>query len=63
MFGLFKCNHPFKYIHVRDSEFTERINADFDRVTYHLYCRKCNEKLPLSYARMVGSTKEFLNRR
>jgi len=62
MSGFFECNHPFNRLVVEKEHTVENIDADFNRITYHLVCQKCKKLLPLSHAEVIGSTTEFLNR-
>jgi Fe2+ or Zn2+ uptake regulation protein len=59
----FKCKHPFKAVIVEKQETQETKDAFFDKVTYHLYCRKCGESLKLTYAKLKTiSAEDFLKR-
>jgi hypothetical protein len=59
---FFRCKHPAHLLAVQSPETTERKNADFDVVTYHLVCRRCRTPVPVTYARMIGGVEAFLER-
>jgi len=58
--SLFKCKHPFKFLHVA-KDATEIDSATYpdyySHVSYHLMCLKCDAILPpLTYAKSKLST-------
>jgi hypothetical protein len=57
---MFKCKHPFAYLHVEKEPTVVKADRDFEHVEYHLYCLKCKKKLTIKYARMIGGVKNFL---
>ncbi len=59
---LFKCNHPFETLIVEKGQTVEVKDADFDIVTYHFQCGKCNALITKKYAAMRGGVKAFLGR-
>lgn len=58
----FKCKHPAERLIVESEETRRQIDADFERVEYHLQCRACMEPVTVVYARMIGGTEAFLAR-
>lgn len=59
---FFKCKHPARWLGVQRDETREPIDADFERVVYHLCCRQCGEEVTLSYAKMIGGVDAFMAR-
>lgn len=54
--NFFKCKHPFKCLAV-EKEHTEipdsKYPNDFNMVTYHLFCRRCKERVDLTHAKIL----------
>lgn len=59
---FFKCKHPADALLIRKQETVEPIDKDFDRVTYHFRCIRCDKEINKSYARMIGGLEGFLSR-
>lgn len=59
---MFKCKHPFKFLRVERQHSEAQVDTDFIDVTYHLYCVKCSEALPMTHARLVGGVDGFIRR-
>ena len=62
MITLFKCSHPFNRLGVKKEHTVEIMDVEFNKVTYHLFCRKCGADLPLSHAKLVGGVEAFLTK-
>lgn len=63
MAGFFKpCTHPFDRLGVEEHATSEIKDEDFEHITYHLICRKCNKRLPLKYTKLIGGVEAFLDR-
>lgn len=58
----FKCQHPAKRLSVLKAQTVANIDADFDKVTYHLSCGACDEHIDVSYAAMIGGVEAFIAR-
>lgn len=58
----FKCKHPFTSLAVNCAETREVLDADFERVTYNLYCLACQTALHLTHAELIGGTEAFIQR-
>ncbi len=60
-----KCKHPFDYLVVERDHSEKQLpgDEDFMAVDYYLLCTKCHEKLTLKYAKLIGTTDEFLARK
>jgi len=59
---FFKCKHPASMLFVYSEETVEPNDEDSVIVTYHLYCRKCNEKIDISYAKLIGGVDAYFAR-
>lgn len=59
---FFKCKHPFRSLIIQKESTTKNIDRDFEEITHHLLCRKCNTKLDLSYAEMIGGLEGYYGR-
>ena len=57
---MFNCKHPFHRLAVKKEQKIEKIDDDFQEVTYYLFCRKCQETLELSHAKLTKTVEEFL---
>lgn len=63
MFGLLKCQHPFKYLHVQKQPTRGSFGKDFFKDTMHLYCMKCGKKnLDIKYATPIGGVDAMFGR-
>ncbi len=62
MFNFFKCNHPVDYLVVEKDQTVVHHDEDFDYIDYHFICVKCNEKVTVQYAKMVGGVDAFIER-
>ena len=62
MLRLFRCKHPFHRLAVEKEHTVTPVDADFNDICYHLFCRACGQKLKLPHAEMIGGVKEFLKR-
>jgi len=60
---LFGCDHPWHRLGVNRAKPTiEAVDADYEHVTFHLFCRECGKNLNIKCATFVGGVDEFLNR-
>ncbi len=61
MFNFFKtkCEHPAKHLFVDCDATVEAVDDLFDKVTYHLYCEKCEELIDISYAKPTDKFFEY----
>ncbi len=59
---FFKCKHPFDSLVVEKGSTKENYDEDFDHVTFHLYCIKCNSSLEITYAATIGGIEGFMSR-
>ena len=57
----FKCKHPARLLGVQAAETVEPAKGEFQKVTYHLYCCRCGEKVRISYAKLIGGVDKFLD--
>lgn len=62
MFNFFKCNHPADWLMVEKDQTVEPLDDDFESITFHLRCIKCNEKVDINYAKMIGGVDAFIER-
>ena len=62
MFGLFKCSHPANMLVVERKETVRPPDKDFNLVTYHLVCLRCDKQISLNYADPIGGSAGFLER-
>jgi hypothetical protein len=60
MLSLFKCTHPANRLGVERKETVEPMHDDFNLVTYHLVCIKCDKQISLNYADPIGGSAGFL---
>ena len=58
----FSCNHPAKNLFVKKDKKTKNIDADFNKVTYHLFCNRCGKDVDIAYSEMIGGVDAFLKR-
>jgi len=65
MFNLFnkKCQHPADRLAVAKEATIVNKDEDFNSVTYHLFCRACDERVDIKYAQVIGGAEAFLTRR
>ena len=56
----FNCNHPANRLGVKKDLTSKNKDADFNIITYHLFCKNCGKDVDISYAEMIGSVDEFL---
>jgi len=54
------CNHPAAQLAVVREQVVTPLDADFEKVTYHLACMKCGEPVFIEHARTVRGAAEFL---
>mgnify|MGYP000700432861 CR=1 FL=1 len=59
---LFRCKHPANMLAVQKDETVTPHNEDYSIVTYHLVCRKCQEKIDISYAKVLGGVDGMFQR-
>ena len=59
---FWKCKHPAASLIVEKPQTTERKDADFEVVTYHLICNRCSAEVKVKHSRFVGGVLEFLKR-
>ena len=55
--NMFKCKHPIMSLLVEKESTFEVIDKDFLKITYHLYCSKCKEKVKISYSKLTDHFK------
>lgn len=58
----FRCRHPAAALRVERDATTEPIDEEFTRITYHLICGNCGEKVEVKHAKLVGGVEGFLAR-
>ena len=59
---FFKCKHPAEYLMVAKEQTVEQFDADYDHITYHFTCYKCNKPVTIKHAKMIGGVDAFLKR-
>jgi hypothetical protein len=60
---LGECDHRFEDLHVRESATSEPSSGGYhDHITYHLYCRRCDQNLPLTYSKCKENMSELVRR-
>ena len=59
---FWKCKHPAFWLAVQEDSTEELVDVDFTRVTLHLYCQKCQEKVDIKYSKCNGGVEAFLER-
>ncbi len=58
---FFKCKHPANQLWVQEKEKVEKMDDDFDKVTYRLRCSNCGkDDIEIRYARLNKTMKEWL---
>ena len=62
MFNIFKCKHPANMLMVEKDSTIKNIDEDFDEITHHLICLKCDETVKIKYAKMIGGVDAFMER-
>lgn len=60
--GLFKCKHPFESLIVLKDATETPVDKDFISISYYFICGKCDEKLTMTYAKVIGSAEAFFDR-
>lgn len=59
----FKCQHPAKWLVAEREQTKVNVDADFDRVTFHMRCISCGELVSVKFSTFVGGVDAFLNRK
>ena len=57
-----KCKHPAESLGVLKEHTTANIDEDFDQVTYHLFCVRCNSPVDIKHAKWIAGVDAFLAR-
>lgn len=59
MFKWMKCKHPIAHVHVqKEATVTPHSIAPefkYETVVLNLYCTRCGESTPITYARLVAT--------
>lgn len=61
----FTCNHPASSLHVKtDATVVDSPDApeDYQHVTYHLYCLRCDAPVEIGYAKVKGGVDAMMKR-
>lgn len=58
----FKCGHPAKLIAVEKEQTTEQQDCEFEIVTYHMKCLRCDAPLKFLHGRIIDGVTVFLDR-
>lgn len=59
---FFKCKHPHASLVVDKEQTIESAGADFDHVTYHLFCQKCFKPVKIVHAKTKHGVDAFLSK-
>ena len=59
---IFDCKHPASALAVKKDSSSKPLDVDFMQITHHLYCKRCNKEIDLSYAKLNGGVDAFLSR-
>lgn len=59
---LFKCKHPANSLIPKKEQTVEQEDRDYEIVTYHFVCTRCESPVQLKHARFIGGVEGFLNR-
>lgn len=62
---IFGCNHPAFRLHTEREhtvEKSDKFPEDYEIVTYHLYCLKCDAKVPVTHVRCIGGVDGLMKR-
>lgn len=62
---FFGCKHPASRLHVQKDETVVDSPDDpqnYEHVTYHLYCLRCNAPVEIGYARIKGGVEAMMRR-
>lgn len=58
----FLCNHPAKHLAVARDATVKDVDADFEEITYHLFCCRCGERIDIKYSNIKGDVRDFIKR-
>lgn len=59
---FFKCKHPLSMLGVRKKETVQQVDDNFECVTYHFICFKCNSDVTKGYSRLIHGVENFLGK-
>lgn len=59
---FFKCSHPHAYLAVEKDATETKIDDNYTKVTYHLFCLGCGESQSIEYAKINGGAEGFFKR-
>lgn len=57
---MFKCKHPIDKLYVKKEQTVEKVDKDFEHVTYYFRCVKCNKEINIKHARLIYGVTAFL---
>lgn len=63
MWPFKECVHPAALLGVKSEQTVHIVDADFDRVDYHLFCRKCGSDVGVGYVKLREGVDGFLKPR
>ena len=49
----FDCNHPIAWLAIEKTQTVTKIDDEFQRVTYHYFCRKCEQQINKTHAELI----------
>lgn len=58
----FGCKHEADWLCVDRKPTVTKIDDDFERITYHLWCMKCERHVDISHASCIGGVPAFMKR-
>jgi len=58
----FLCNHPAKHLAVARDATVKDVDADFEEITYHLFCRRCGTEVEIKHSNIKGTVGDFIKR-
>lgn len=56
-----KCSHPFESLFVEKEHMIEVVDADFEEVTYFLYCADCKSVVTLKHSKTRHGIEAFMS--
>ena len=61
--GFFTCKHPADRLGVASTApSVQKIDAEFERVTFYLHCYGCGKPVNVSCTSIIGDVGDYLNR-
>lgn len=61
----FTCKHPARFLAVsreHDEELSRECPSDYTKVTYHLFCQRCDAAVTITHAKVIGGVPAMLER-